>query len=118
MSTVLLRTFVTLQHRESSINITQNRLRKATHCVLDLDSNSTTRLMFLDDVLNFVVDLERRTVPNNQRQFAEEGEGRLHLSERDDVFLLRLRIDSYDTERRSDSERSIDNIATKNDRCR
>ena len=72
--------------------------------MLNLDSNSSTSLMFLDDVLNLVIDLERRTATRRSVESKRGGDGGIHLSEGDNIFLLRLWIDSDDTERRSNSK--------------
>jgi hypothetical protein len=55
---------------------------------------------------------------HHRQRGTERGEGGYaHFPEVDDLLLLRLRIRSDDTERRTDTERSLDDVASNDDGC-
>lgn len=84
---------------------------------LDLDGDTSSSLVLLDNVLGLVVELERSTTRERGERKKQKKERRenVHLTELDDLPLLRLRVDLDDAERCTDAKSTLDDIDTEND---
>jgi hypothetical protein len=103
--------------KERGLTVTTVLLSLLVRCPLNLDSNTSTRLVLLDDVLRLVVELERSTAQKGKvsGRKKQEREGNAHLPKLDHLSLLRLRVDLDYTQRCTDAESTVDDVDTEDD---